>query len=74
MVDLLSFQHAGPNADQKQHLYFSGKLDRMIELLISKGGSSSEGAKAVYNEYVIDPSKKGWTFVRELNKSENQVT
>lgn len=73
MVEKLSFQHPAPLHNQTQHLYFNKSLNQMIELTITKGSSVTEGSKAVYNEYMLDPSGKQWAFVRTLNQSDNSV-
>lgn len=52
VVERLSFLHPYER-NQTQHLYFNTKLDKMIELSLSKG-NGSEGPKATYTEYSLD--------------------
>ena len=68
IVEKLSFNHSAPS-NQVQHLYFNNRLDKMIELLLTKG-SGSKSTVAVYNEFILDATKT-WVFIRTLNQSEN---
>lgn len=51
----LSFAHS-IQKNQVQHLYFNTKIDKMIELLLTKGQQGS--GSATYNEYILDQVTK----------------
>jgi hypothetical protein len=72
VVERLSFQHSAPRT-ATQHLYFTKRLDRMIELTLTKGLGSDASVKGVYNEFTLDTLTKKWTFVRQLNAAGNKV-